>query len=155
MAKPRLWSEGGYVPAGHHEISDLGYLWAPFIVSAPWLRDPGLVHVHLQRRRRTKRLASEGGPLYRFLLNKWYIDEIYDATVVRGTRNALGDTVLESVAILASSTGLGLMAFAAAAMAGAKRLSRVQSGYLYPLCFCDVVGGCLAILAFVFRSVGG
>jgi len=31
-----------------------------------------------------------GGPLYNFLLNKWYIDELYDATVVRATR-WLGD----------------------------------------------------------------
>jgi len=31
-----------------------------------------------------------GGPLYNFLLNKWYIDEIYDATVVKGARK-LGD----------------------------------------------------------------
>ncbi len=33
------------------------------------------------------KMAEKAGPLYRFLLNKWYIDELYDFLFVRGAKN--------------------------------------------------------------------
>ena len=36
------------------------------------------------------RIAARKGPIWSFLYNKWYFDELYDATFVRGAR-MLGD----------------------------------------------------------------
>ena len=38
-----------------------------------------------RRRPTTESLYAAGGPGYRFLLNKWYFDEVYDAAVLRPT----------------------------------------------------------------------
>ena len=134
---------------GHHDYP-AWVLWAPFIVSLlgfvlAWF-------TYMYKNGVEKRLAAEGGPLYRFLLNKWYIDEIYDATVVRATR-WLGDLFWKrgDIGII---DRFGPNGVSAAAMAGAKKLSKIQSGYLYHYAFVMLLG-IAAILALVFRSVGG
>ena len=93
-----------------------------------------------------------GGPLYNFLLNKWYIDELYDATVVKGVRK-LGDFFwkIGDVKIIDGFGPNGVAAFAAGA---AKRLSKIQSGYLYHYAFVMLLGVAV-IIALVFRTVGG
>ena len=93
-----------------------------------------------------------GGPLYNFLLNKWYIDEIYDATVVKGARK-LGD-IFWKVGDRKIIDGLGPNGVAAFAAGAAKRLSKLQSGYLYHYAFVMLLGVAV-IIALVFRSVGG
>ncbi len=134
---------------GHHSYP-AWVLWAPFIVSVlgfiiAWF-------TYMYKNGVEKRLAAEGGPLYRFLLNKWYVDELYNATIVRGTK-WLGDFFWKR-----GDIGLidrfGPNGVAAAAMAGARRLSKLQSGYLYHYAFVMLLG-IAAILALVFRSVGG
>ena len=125
-------------------------LWAPMIVSILGFIIAWFMYIYKDGV--TKRIAGEGGPLYRFLLNKWYVDEIYDATVVRGTR-ALGD-LFWKVGDIGIIDRFGPNGFAAAAMAGAKRLSRLQSGFLFHYAFMMLIG-VVAILAMVFRSVGG
>ena len=75
-------SDAGY-DGGHHSYP-AWVLWAPFIVSVlgfilAWF-------TYMYKNGVEKRINAEGGPLYRFLLNKWYIDEIYDATIVRATK---------------------------------------------------------------------
>ena len=93
-----------------------------------------------------------GGPLYRFLLNKWYIDEIYEATVIRAVK-FLGDVFWKrgGVGII---DRFGPNGVAAAAMAGARKLGKFQSGYLFHYAFVMLLG-VAAILALVFRTVGG
>jgi len=99
-----------------------------------------------------KRINAEGGPLYNFLLNKWYIDELYDATIVRATR-WLGD-IFWKVGDIGIIDRFGPNGVAAAAMAGAKRLSKIQSGYLYHYAFVMLIG-VAAIVALVVRTMGG
>ena len=93
-----------------------------------------------------------GSPLYNFLLNKWYIDELYDATVVKGVRK-LGDVFwkIGDVKIIDGFGPNGVAGFAAGA---AKRLSKIQSGYLYHYAFVMLLGVAV-IIALVFRTVGG
>lgn len=138
-------SHGG----GHHDFP-AWVLWAPFIVSVLGFVIAWFMYIYDNGVE--KRLKAEGGPFYRFLLNKWYIDEIYDATVVRATR-ALGDIFWKrgDIGII---DRFGPNGVASAAMAGAKRLSRIQSGYLFHYAFVMLLGVAL-ILALVLRSVGG
>ena len=93
-----------------------------------------------------------GSPLYNFLLNKWYIDELYDATIVKGVRK-LGD-IFWKIGDVKIIDGLGPNGVAAFAAGAAKRLSKFQSGYLYHYAFVMLLGVAV-IIALVFRTVGG
>ena len=93
-----------------------------------------------------------GGPLYNFLLNKWYIDEIYDATIVRGART-LGD-IFWKVGDQKIIDGFGPNGVASFMGGAAKRLSKLQSGYLFHYAFVMLLGVAV-IIALVFRTVGG
>jgi len=93
-----------------------------------------------------------GGPLYNFLLNKWYIDEIYDATLVKGARK-LGD-IFWKIGDVKIIDGLGPNGVAAFASGAAKRLSKLQSGYLFHYAFVMLLGVAV-IIALVFRTAGG
>ena len=93
-----------------------------------------------------------GSPLYNFLLNKWYIDELYDATVVKGVRK-LGD-IFWKIGDIKIIDGLGPNGVAGFAAGAAKRLSKIQSGYLYHYAFVMLLGVAV-IIALVFRTVGG
>jgi len=84
------------------------------------------------------RIAARGGPLHAFLSNKWYVDEIYEATIVRGVRG-LGDLLWKG-GDKAVIDGLGPNGAAAAVLAGARRIARLQSGYLYHYAFVMLIG---------------
>lgn len=84
------------------------------------------------------RIAARGGPLHAFLYNKWYFDEIYDFVFVRGTR-ALGDLFWKG-GDKKIIDGLGPDGVAAAALAGARRIARLQSGYVYHYAFVMLIG---------------
>ena len=125
-------------------------LWAPVVVSA--IGFVAAYFTYIYNNGVQKRIAAGeagGGPLYRFLLNKWYIDELYEATVVRGAR-ALGDIFWKviDVGIIDRFGPNGV----AGAFAGAGRaMSRFQSGYLYHYAFVMLVGLAAIFLAvFVF-----
>ncbi|NNE58134.1 MAG: NADH-quinone oxidoreductase subunit L [Hellea sp.] len=134
---------------GHHDYP-LWVLWAPFIVSALGFVMAWFTYIY--NNGTEKRIASEGGPIYKFLLNKWYIDELYNATIVRGTK-WLGD-VFWKIGDIKIIDRFGPNGVAAAAMAGAKRLSKIQSGYLYHYAFIMLIG-VAAIIGLVLRSIGG
>ena len=93
-----------------------------------------------------------GGLLYNFLLNKWYIDELYDVTVVRGTA-FLGDLFwkIGDVKIIDGLGPNGVSAFVARL---GKRLSKIQSGYVYHYAFTMLVGVSILILVGA-RGLGG
>jgi len=84
------------------------------------------------------RIAARGGPLHAFLYNKWYVDEIYEATIVRGTR-ALGDLLWKG-GDRTVIDGFGPNGAAASVLAGARRIARLQSGYLYHYAFVMLIG---------------
>lgn len=96
-------------------------------------------------------LAANQPILYRFLLNKWYFDEIYDAVFVkpalalgrflwkRGDENTIDGVV--------NGVSLGVMPMLNRAYA------RVQSGYLYTYAFAMVLG--IAALVTYVTLTGG
>jgi len=118
--------EEGDHGGGHHDLP-LWVLWAPLSVTI--LGFLGAIWAYLLNPGFGRRVADRGGPLHAFLSNKWYFDEVYNATFVRGTR-LLGDAFwkIGDVRII---DGLGPNGVAAFARASARRLSSLQSGYLY------------------------
>jgi len=100
-----------------------------------------------------KSVEETGGtPLYKFLLNKWYVDEIYDATVVRATRK-LGD-LFWKVGDVRLIDGFGPNGIAKFASGAARRVSKLQTGYLYHYAFVMLLGVALLILV-AFRGTAG
>ena len=90
------------------------------------------------------RLAAQQRPLYLFLLNKWYFDELYDWTIVRpakwlggflwkkGDGNVIDGTI--------NGIALGIVPFFT------RLAGRAQSGYLFHYAFAMVLGITLLIL---------
>ncbi len=94
-----------------------------------------------------------GSLLYNFLLNKWYIDELYDVTIVRATRN-LGD-LFWKIGDVRIIDGLGPNGVAAMASGVAKRVSKVQTGFLYHYAFVMLLGVALLIMVAFRGTTGG
>ncbi|MBL8700473.1 MAG: NADH-quinone oxidoreductase subunit L [Alphaproteobacteria bacterium] len=83
-------------------------------------------------------LAARFQGLYRFLLNKWWFDELYDALFVRPSFTAgIGLWKKGDGAII---DGLGPDALAANTLTTARRVSAVQTGYVYHYAFAMLIG---------------
>jgi len=97
------------------------------------------------------RLATSQRPLYNFLLNKWYFDELYDAIFVRPTkwlgsflwRRGDGNIIDGTINGLA----MGLVPFLT------RLAGKAQSGYLFHYAFAMVLG--ITILITVMTLGGG
>lgn len=76
--------------------------------------------------------------LYRFLLNKWYFDELYDAIFVQPTKD-LGE-FLWKVWDTKIIDGLGPNGFAFISARIGKYASRMQTGYVYHYAFTMLIG---------------
>ena len=85
-----------------------------------------------------KAIADANGPIYRFVYNKWYFDEIYNATFVKGTR-ALGDLLWKGgdQTLIDGGGPNGVAWLSARAGRG---LAVLQSGYLYHYAFVMLLG---------------
>ena len=98
------------------------------------------------------RIAASGGPLHSLFANKWYFDEIYNATLVRGTR-LLGD-VFWKTGDKKIIDGLGPDGVTSLVRWGSRRLSAMHTGYLYHYAFV-IICAALVFGAVIFWRVGG
>jgi NADH-quinone oxidoreductase subunit L len=140
--------EEEHAKEGHHV--PLWVLWAPFAVTLTGFLIA--VWTYLLNEGFGARVAARGGPLHAFLYNKWYFDELYNAVFVRGAR-ALGD-LFWKVGDVRIIDGLGPNGFARMAKAGAARLSRLQTGYLYHYAFAMLVALVVAITVLIALRPG-
>ncbi|NBX42706.1 MAG: NADH-quinone oxidoreductase subunit L, partial [Rhodobacteraceae bacterium] len=98
------------------------------------------------------RWAAVNRPLYLFLLNKWYFDEIYDAVFVRPAQAIgrvfwkLGDIKIIDGGI--NGLALGIIPFLT------RLAGRAQSGYVFHYAFAMVVG-VVALITWISLSIGG
>src|SRR5262249_22737710 len=98
------------------------------------------------------RLARDHGMLYRFLLNKWYFDEIYDFLIVRPTIR-LG-RVLWRGGDGWLIDGFGPDGVSARVIDVTRNVVRLQTGYLYHYAFAMLIGAALFITWFSYMSGG-
>ncbi len=98
-----------------------------------------------------RKLAASGGPLHALFSNKWYFDEIYQATLVRGS-SWLGGLFSRADKTVVDAIGPdGLADFSRAA---STRLSRMHTGYLYHYAFV-IIGAALLFGALLWMRSGG
>ena len=83
-------------------------------------------------------LAQRARPVYLFLLNKWYFDELYDLLFVRSAKY-LGRNLWKQ-GDGAVIDGIGPDGVAAATLSVARRAVRLQSGYVYHYAFAMLLG---------------
>ncbi len=97
-------------------------------------------------------LAEQQPLLYKFLLNKWYFDELYDVLFVRSAK-WLG-RVLWKDGDGFIIDGFGPNGVAARVLDAARGVKRVQTGYLYHYAFVMLIGVAGLITWFMF-GLGG
>jgi NADH-quinone oxidoreductase subunit L len=106
---------------------------------------------YLRRPDLPEALARRHDPLYRFLLNKWYFDELYDLIFVRPVKwlgRALwkgGDGYIID--------GFGPDGISARVLDITRGAVRLQSGYLYHYAFVMLIGAAALITWFMFAGV--
>jgi NADH-quinone oxidoreductase subunit L len=83
-------------------------------------------------------IAARKGPIWSFLYNKWYFDELYEFVFVRGAK-ALGDLFWKG-GDQKLIDGLGPNGVAWVSAQLGKRIGRFQSGYVYHYAFVMLVG---------------
>ncbi|MDO8533388.1 MAG: NADH-quinone oxidoreductase subunit L, partial [Xanthobacteraceae bacterium] len=123
-------------------------VWSPTVMMlfgflvAYWfyIRDPEM----------PKRLAERQDLLYRFLLNKWYFDEIYDYLLVRPAM-WLG-RVLWKQGDGWLIDGFGPDGVSARVIDVTNRVMRLQTGYLYHYAFVMLIGVAALITWFLVRG---
>jgi NADH-quinone oxidoreductase subunit L len=146
-----FWQASVFFSADNHIMHDFHDVaawvpWAPTIAMivgflfAYWyyIRSPQI----------PKRLAEEQEPLYLFLLNKWYFDEIYEAIFVRPARRLArflwqrGDGWLID--------GFGPDGVSARVLDVTRNVVRLQSGYIYHYAFAILIGAAVLITWMLF-----
>ncbi|MHA1600619.1 MAG: NADH-quinone oxidoreductase subunit L [Alphaproteobacteria bacterium] len=136
------------IAAGHHVPT-----WVKVIPLVAAVSGIGLAYVmYMLRPDFPALLVARVRPLYLFLLNKWYFDELYDALFVRPAR-ALGAGLWRS-GDGALIDGVGPDGLAAATRDLARRVSRLQTGYLYHYAFAMLIGVAGLISWYLFSQVG-
>jgi NADH-quinone oxidoreductase subunit L len=144
------FAEGNTILEDMHHVPKL-VAWLPTIMMA--LGFVIAYQFYIRRPDLPVALAEQQPLLYRFLLNKWYFDEIYDFLFVRP---ALwlgrllwkrGDgTVID---------GLGPDGVSARVIDVTRGVVRLQTGYLYHYAFAMLIGVAGLITWFMFSGAGG
>ena len=135
---------------GEHHVPGW-VLWAPFFAM---LIGTAIAALHYLRGDPLRPgFLRPGGMIYGFLRNKWYFDEIYDFLLVRPAlafgrflwKRGDGETI----------DGVGPDGLSAAVAAGARRIVRMQTGYMYHYAFAMLIGIALFLTYILVRGGGG
>ena len=141
------FSAGNTILEDMHHVPRL-VVWLPAIMMAigfavAWLfyiRDPRI----------PVQLAAQHQLLYRFLLNKWYFDELYDLIFVRPTK-WLGYTLWKRGDGWLID-GFGPDGVSARVADVTRNVVRLQTGYLYHYAFAMLIGATALITWFMFAG---
>ncbi|TDI65958.1 MAG: NADH-quinone oxidoreductase subunit L [Alphaproteobacteria bacterium] len=153
-----FWQEALLFVGDEHAVAGMAdgpalprwVVWGPFammLVGLVWS-----YHWYIRRPDIPQRIADNNGILYRFLLNKWYFDEIYDFLFVEPTKKLghflwkQGDGWLID--------GFGPDGVATSVLATTRRIVKVQTGYVYHYAFVMLIGIALFVTYYYVRSVG-
>ena len=110
-------------------------------------------HFYIRKPALPAELARQHEPLYKFLLNKWYIDELYEIIFVRPTL-WLG-RLLWKQGDGRIIDGLGPDGVSARVLDVTRNVVRLQTGYLYHYAFAMLIGVAALITWFIVRAGAG
>ena len=147
-----LWQTAIYLSESNHVIESIHYVpkwvkYSPLVMMVLGLITA--IIFYLIYPNIPKFLSNKFNPLYKFLLNKWYFDELYELIFVRNISrigNFLSDFGDRRVI-----DGLGPDGISLRVMDIAKQVSRIQTGYIYHYAFAMLIGLMLFITYFFVR----
>ena len=136
-----FWKEAIFNGPTNHvlEGAEHGPQWvglAPLVAAVIGL--VAAAYVYLVKEGLGARLAARGGPLYTFFYNKWFFDELYQATFVRGAK-WFGDLFWKG-GDQRTIDGLGPNGVSWLMGKFGQGLGRIQSGYVYHYAFVMLLG---------------
>lgn len=150
-----FWREGLFLRSDSTVLEDMHHVpalvaWSPFIAMVigfaialqMYIRQPDL----------PGRVAAQHPVLYRFLLNKWYFDELYDWLFVRPALK-LG-RFLWKKGDGKVIDGLGPDGISARVVDITRGVMRLQTGYLYHYAFTMLIGVALIFTWYMVRGLG-
>lgn len=137
-------------PTNHvmHDFHDVPQwvVLSPFVMMV--LGFVGAWYFYIARPELPKEMAETHAPLYRFLLNKWYFDEIYNVVFVKPTF-WLG-RLLWKIGDGRIIDGFGPNGLAARVLDVTRGLNRIQTGFVYHYAFAMLLGVAALITYFMF-----
>ncbi len=148
-----LWQSSIYLSENNHVIESIHYVpkwvkYSPLVMMVIGLITA--VIFYLLYPKVPKFLSSQFNPVYKFLLNKWYFDEIYEFIFVRNI-SRIGN-FLSNFGDKRIIDGLGPDGISLRVMDIAKQISRIQTGYIYHYAFAMLIGLMLFITYFFIRG---
>ncbi len=150
-----LWGHAIFTREGNDVLETMEHVpgWvklAPFLAMAGGLAVAWVCYIGVPTL--PARIAGATRPLYLFLYNKWYFDELYDLVFVR-TAKAIGVGLWQG-----GDQGIidryGPDGVAASAMATARRAVRLQTGYVYHYAFAMLIGVAALVSWYLFIARG-
>jgi NADH-quinone oxidoreductase subunit L len=150
--RAEFWRAAIFVGAGNHVLDQLRatpawVVWAPLVLSVGGLALA--YYVYVMREGLGLEIAERRGPLWILFYNKWFFDEIYEATFVKGAK-ALGDLFWKGGDQIVIDGG-GPNGFAAISAFVGRRVGRWQTGYVYHYAFVMLLG-VAGLLSFALYS---
>ncbi len=140
-AEGDFWNGSIMVLPDNNVLADIHHIpvWVPYLPIVVALAGIALAWLfYLKRTELPAALARRIRPVYLFLLNKWYFDELYDALFVRGAQRLGGH--LWKIADVRLIDGLGPNGMAWLSDKIGAISSRVHSGFLYHYAFVMLIG---------------
>ena len=106
-------------------------------------------YMYIKNTKLASEIAKMNKPLYEFLLNKWYFDEIYNYLLVKPAIKIgrilwkfLDEYIID---------GFGPNGIASSVINLSNRARKIQSGYIYHYAFAILIGLSLLITFFIFK----
>ena len=155
-AVPEFFRESLRFASDNHVLEDMHHVPYPIAMLPTLMMAIGFViawEFYIRRPELPVELARQHEPLYRFLLNKWYFDEIFDFLLVRPTlwlghllwRRGDGWLI----------DGFGPDGVSARVLDVTRGAMRMQTGYLYHYAFAMLIGVAALITWFMFGGWAG
>ena len=147
-----LWQSSIYLSENNHVIESIHYVpkwvkYSPLVMMVIGLFTAIIFYILYPKI--PKFLSSRFNLLYKFLLNKWYFDEIYEFIFVKNI-SRIGN-ILSNFGDKRIIDGLGPDGISLRVMDIAKQISRIQTGYIYHYAFAMLIGLMLFITYFFIR----
>jgi NADH-quinone oxidoreductase subunit L len=148
-----FWRGAVFTRPDNHILEEMHHLpgWVPLLPTLMMILGFLLaVYMYIIDAKQPAKLAADHPILYRFLLNKWYFDELYDAIFVRPAMWIgrffwrTGDQRIID--------GLGPDGISARVLDVTRGVVRVQTGYLYHYAFAMLIGVAALVTFYLFRG---
>ncbi len=148
-----FWKGAIFTRADNTVLYDLHHVpawvvWSPFVMMVIGFALAYLMYI--RDRAIPARLAAEHPMIYRFLLNKWYFDELYDVIFVRPAKR-LG-RFLWRTGDGRIIDGIGPDGISARVIDTTGWVVRLQTGYVYHYAFVMLIGVALFVTWYLFTG---